>query len=79
MIVTVEVSLYPIGQGDFRAVDAAIEALRAAGLEPEVRPMHSDITGDAEVIFPALARAFSEAARFGGAVMHVTVSNSCPT
>ena len=79
MIVTVQVAVYPLGQADFRAVDAAIETLRAAGLEVRVGSMHTEITGEVEVVFATLARAFADAAQFGGTVMTVTASNACPT
>lgn len=79
MILRAQVALYPIGQADFQAVDAAIEALRAAGLEVRVGAMSTEVSGDAEVVFAALARAFTDAARFGGAIMHITASNTCPT
>lgn len=79
MTVTAQVALYPIGQADFQAVDAAIEALRAAQLEVRVGSMSSEVTGDAEIVFAALARAFADAACFGGTVMHITASNACPT
>ena len=77
-MVTVQVALYPIGQGDWRAVDAAIGALRKEGLEVRVGSMHSEVSGDAVVVFAALGREFEAAADFGGAVMHVTASNACP-
>lgn len=79
MTVSVAVALYPISQANFEAVDAAIEAIRAAGLEVRVGSMHSEATGDIDVVFAALARAFADAARFGGTVMHITASNACPT
>ena len=77
-VVTVGVAVYPIGQGDYRAVDAAIEALKASGLEVSVGKMQSEVTGDVRVVFAALAEAYARAAELGGIVMTVTASNVCP-
>ena len=72
------VAVYPIGQGDYAAVDRAIEQLRHAGLAMDVRAMHTEISGDAATVFAALAAAFRVAAEAGGVVMTVTVTNACP-
>lgn len=79
MTVTVQVAVYPVGQVDFRAVDAFIETLRAAGLDVRVGNMSSEVTGDVGAVFAALGHAFTEAASLGGTVVHVTASNACPT
>lgn len=72
------VAVYPIGQADYAAVDAALEHLRAPGLETEVRAMQTEIGGPADAVFEALRAAFEAAADTGGVVMTVTVSNACP-
>lgn len=41
--------------------------------------MSTHVTGEAGVVFAALAEAFVQAATTGDVVMMVTVSNACPT
>jgi uncharacterized protein YqgV (UPF0045/DUF77 family) len=53
-------------------------ALQAHGLEPQVGPMSTIITGENQVIFAALGDAFAKAAEVGQVVMTITVSNACP-
>jgi uncharacterized protein YqgV (UPF0045/DUF77 family) len=72
------VAIYPLGQADYAAVDAAIERLHGAGVAANVRPMHTEITGDETMCFAALRDAFQAAAALGGVVMTITVSNACP-
>ncbi|MGD9885731.1 MAG: YkoF family thiamine/hydroxymethylpyrimidine-binding protein [Reyranella sp.] len=52
--------------------------LEAHGLHPEVGPMSTVVTGDAGIVFAALADAFDKAAQAGQVVMALTVSNACP-
>jgi len=77
-MITATVAIYPLQQDGWEAVDRAIEALRAAGLELEVRTMQTEITGETAAVFRALHAAFEAAAGCGGVVMSVTVSNTCP-
>lgn len=77
-MITATVAIYPVQQEGWDAVDRAIEALRAAGLEVQVRTMQTEVTGEAAAVFRALQAAFQAAAALGGVVMNVTVSNTCP-
>ena len=77
-MITATVAIYPMQQEGWDAVDRAIEALRAAGVEVEVRTMQTEVTGEAAAVFRALESAFEAAATLGGVVMTVTVSNTCP-
>jgi uncharacterized protein YqgV (UPF0045/DUF77 family) len=72
------VTVHPLGQADFAAVDLAIERLRAAGVLAEVRAMQTEIVGDEDAVFAALRDAFEAAAASGGIVMTVSISNACP-
>lgn len=72
------VAVYPIGQPDVAAVDAAIRHLSVPGVELEVRAMQTELLGPADAVFGALRAAFDAAAETGGVVMTVTVSNACP-
>lgn len=77
MQVTCQFSLYPLGT---RRLDppiaAALDAMRAHGLDPEIGPMSSLVLGPADVVFAALADAFAAAAT-GACVLDATISNAC--
>ena len=78
-MISCQFSLYPLGTEILGpAIDAAVGELRSLGLETEVGPMSTYVTGEGAVIFEGLRRAFDAVAREGGVVMTVTVSNACP-
>ncbi|MCS7294274.1 MAG: YkoF family thiamine/hydroxymethylpyrimidine-binding protein [Chloroflexota bacterium] len=72
------VAVYPLAADGSGAIEAAIAAIAAAGLEHEVRSMHTELRGSAEAVFAAIRAAWDAAAARGGVVMAVTVSNACP-
>jgi uncharacterized protein YqgV (UPF0045/DUF77 family) len=79
VVVSAQVSIYPLRQEHLRpAVDAVRRALEDRGLQPQVGPMSTVVTGEAAVVFAALQEAFGRAAATGHVVMTVTVSNACP-
>jgi uncharacterized protein YqgV (UPF0045/DUF77 family) len=79
MRASAQISVYPLRQ---QHLGPAIEAVRLAfeneGLAPEVGPMSTLASGDAERIFSALREAFESVARTGDVAMVVTLSNACP-
>jgi uncharacterized protein YqgV (UPF0045/DUF77 family) len=78
-MVSCQFSLYPLGVEDLGpAVEAAVNALRAAGLEASVGPMSTYVTGTSSAVFEGLRMAFDAAANQAGVVMTATVSNACP-
>jgi uncharacterized protein YqgV (UPF0045/DUF77 family) len=78
-MISCQFSVYPLGVEDLSpAIDAAVAAMRASGLELEVGPMSTQVEGDASLVFEGLKRAFEVAAREGHVVMTITVSNACP-
>jgi uncharacterized protein YqgV (UPF0045/DUF77 family) len=78
-MISCQFSLYPLGVKDLSpAIDAAVAEMRSLGLELSVGSMSSQVTGDADLVFVGLKRAFEVAAREGHVVMTVTVSNACP-
>ena len=72
------VAVYPMGQADNGAIDAAIESLRAAGIVVGVRSMQTEIAGDTDAVFAAARDAFDAAAARGGVAMTLSISNACP-
>jgi len=80
MRVTAQVSAYPLGQESFLpAIGAAIAALQGSGLEIQVGPLSTLVTGDDEAVFAALRQAFLAAAAYGATVLVSTVTNACAT
>jgi uncharacterized protein YqgV (UPF0045/DUF77 family) len=77
-VIQAMVAVYPIGQGDYTAVQRAIEQLRARNVSPEVQPMHTQIAGEESDVFAALQAAFAAASTTGAVVMTVTITNACP-
>jgi uncharacterized protein YqgV (UPF0045/DUF77 family) len=61
MIASAQVSVYPLRQ---ERLGPAIETIRAVlaahGLEPQVGPMSTIVTGEGELLFAALADAFAK-------------------
>lgn len=79
MMISAQISIYPLRQEHVTpGIRAVSDALRSAGLSPEVGPMSSMVTGEADAIFAALREGFTRAAATGHVVMTVTVSNACP-
>ncbi len=79
LTVSAQVSIYPLRQERLSpAIDAVTAALEARGLQAEVGPMSTRVTGAADTLFAALEEAFVGAAAIGQVVMTITVSNACP-
>lgn len=70
-------ALYPLLQGDFRAVEKALMALEGSGVDHRVLPTHSELSGEEEAVFKALQEAFQKAAEEGALVMWALFTNAC--
>lgn len=80
MIVSAQISLYPLRQPHLRpAVGAVAAELEAHGLCAEPGPMSTLVNGEADAVFAALRDAFARVAEKGDVVLVVTVSNACPS
>lgn len=78
MTITAQFSLYPLGPKHLGpALEAAVAAVREAGLAVEVDRVSSTIEGSEEEVFTALRAAFGAVAAGGDAVLVATVSNAC--
>jgi SAM-dependent methyltransferase len=62
-------ALYPLLQGDYRAVERAIASLEASGIPHRTFTTHSELSGEAEAIFQALQRVFAAGASEGATAM----------
>lgn len=71
-------SIYPLRQEALTpAIEAALAALRSAGVEPVVGTMSTNILAERSGLFAALERAFEAASACGDVVMTVRISNAC--
>ena len=79
MIVSAQISIYPLRQERLSPAEEAVAAsLAARGLQPQVGAMSTVATGEAAAVFDALRAAFEATAATGHVVMAVTLSNACP-
>ena len=79
MKVQMEVSLYPLGIKALGApIQTFITALQKEGFDVEIGAMGSFVTGESEVLFPALGRAFEQIALQYRCVLDAKISNACP-
>jgi tRNA-Thr(GGU) m(6)t(6)A37 methyltransferase TsaA len=79
MGVSVQVSLYPLGQASLSpAINEALKVFRERGLDVEPGAMSSLLVGEDRAVFGALHEAFRRAAEHGPVVMVATFSNACP-
>lgn len=79
MLISAQISVYPLRQDHLSpAIRVVQKALEDRGLQPQVGPMSTLVTGKVEDLFAALQEAFSQAATTGHVVMTMTVSNACP-
>jgi uncharacterized protein YqgV (UPF0045/DUF77 family) len=79
MVISAQISIYPLRQEHLSpAIEVVRKALAVRDLHPEIGPMSTVVTGEAEVLFAALQEAFVQAAATGHVVMTITVSNACP-
>ena len=79
MNISAQLSLYPLGETTLSlGVAGFCGALEQAGLSPVVGAMSTVLTGDSEVMFHTLQRAFERAAAAGHVVLIATISNACP-
>lgn len=70
-------ALYPLLQGDYKAVEKALLALEESGVDHRVLPTHSELSGEEEAVFRALQEAFQRAAEEGALVMWALLTNAC--
>ncbi|WP_022799147.1 class I SAM-dependent methyltransferase [Thermus islandicus] len=70
-------ALYPLLQGDYRAVEKALLALEGSGVDYRVLPTHSELWGGEEEVFRALKEAFARGAEEGALVMWALLTNAC--
>jgi len=79
MKVQAEISLYPLRQNELtKPIRQFIQALENNKLKVKLGPMSSLITGDSQVVFESLQKAFERLAEKYEVVMTAKISNACP-
>jgi len=79
MKVQAEISLYPLRQNELtKPIRQFIELLENNKLKVKLGPMSSLITGDSQVVFESLQKAFERLAEKYEVVMTAKISNACP-
>jgi len=79
MKIQAEISLYPLRQNELtKPIRQFIELLENNKLKVEPGPMSTLVTGDSEVVFENLQKAFERLAEEYEVVMTAKISNACP-
>ena len=76
MKVQAQISLYPLRRpGLAEPIGRFVELLRQGGLNVEVGPMSTQVTGDSKLLFARLTEAFEDATSHGDIVLLLKISN----
>ena len=79
MKVQAEIGLYPLHCSDLtEPIRQFVELLKANNLKVEIGPMSTLISGDSQVVFENLKKAFETLASDYRVVMTAKISNACP-
>lgn len=79
MKIQAEISLYPLRCSDLtQPIQQFIELLENNKLKVEMGPMSTLVTGDSQVVFEDLQKAFERLAEEYKVVMTAKISNACP-
>jgi len=79
MNVQAEISLYPLRCSDLtKPIRQFVELLETDKLKVETGPMSTLVTGDSQVVFENLEKAFERLAEEYKVVLTAKISNACP-
>jgi uncharacterized protein YqgV (UPF0045/DUF77 family) len=79
MKVKAEVSLYPLRQNELtKPIRQFVQILEINQLKVEPGPMSSLVTGDSQIVFENLQKAFERVAEKYEVVVSAKISNACP-
>jgi len=79
MKIQAEISLYPLRQNDLaKPIQQFIESLESDNLTVKTGSMSSVVSGDSQVVFHSLQKAFEQTAQKYEVVLAVKISNACP-
>jgi uncharacterized protein YqgV (UPF0045/DUF77 family) len=79
MKIRAEISLYPLKTTELsNPIDEFCRILQAQGLEVQISPMSSSVSGECKDLFMAIQKAFEQLAKKYQVVMIAKISNACP-
>jgi len=79
MKIQAEISLYPLHCSDLtEPIRQFIDLLETDKLKVEIGPMSTLVTGDSQVVFENLKKAFERLAEEYKVVLTAKISNACP-
>ena len=79
MKVQAEISLYPLRQSELtKPIQQFVQFLEGNKLQVKTGPMSSFVTGDSQVVFENLQKAFEQLAKEYEVVLTAKISNACP-
>ena len=79
MKVRAEISVYPLKTTELSSpIDEFCRILQAQGLEVQIDPMSSSVSGECKDLFEAVQEAFEKLAEKYQVVMTAKISNACP-
>jgi uncharacterized protein YqgV (UPF0045/DUF77 family) len=79
MKVRAEISLYPLKTTELSSpIDEFCWILQTQGLEVQIGPMSSSVSGECKYLFKAIQKAFEQLAEKYQVVMTAKISNACP-
>ena len=79
MKVQAEISLYPLRQSELtKPIQQFVQILENNKLQVKTGPMSSLVTGDSQVVFESLQKAFERLAEKYEVVVNAKISNACP-
>lgn len=79
MNIQAEISLYPLRQNELtKPIRQFVQVLENNKLQVKTGPMSSFVTGDSQVVFESLRKAFEQLAKKYEVVMSAKISNACP-
>lgn len=78
MLVSIEISYYPLADNFNEAIDEFLNQLMIDRFEHKIGPMSTIITGDIDDIFQFLSAVFKILMEKYPSVFNLKVSNACP-
>ena len=79
MKVQAEISLYPLRQNELsNPIQEFVQVLENNKLQVKTGSMSSFVTGDSQVVFESLRKAFEQLAEKYEVVVNAKISNACP-
>ena len=79
MKVQAEISLYPLRLNELsKPIQQFVQVLENNKLQVKTGPMSSFVTGDSQVVFESLRKAFERLAKEYEVVVNAKISNACP-